>query len=135
MLGAHDGAQASEPGEIVLLAAVPGWYDYEAKYTPGGMDLVVPARISRGGAGRGPRARDARVPRRAAAAASPAPTSSSTATRVLLNELNTMPGFTETSVYGEALGRAAGCPTPSSSTASCALAVERHARGARATRF
>ena len=23
-----------------------GWYDYEAKYTPGGMELIVPARIS-----------------------------------------------------------------------------------------
>ena len=52
----------------------------------------------------GPRAGDARVPRERAAAAWRAPTSSSTATTVLLNELNTMPGFTETSVYGEALG-------------------------------
>jgi len=34
---------ASEPGEIVIEAE---WYDYDAKYTPGGMELVVPARIS-----------------------------------------------------------------------------------------
>ncbi|HEY3187329.1 MAG TPA: D-alanine--D-alanine ligase family protein, partial [Solirubrobacteraceae bacterium] len=35
--------QASEPGEITYGS---DWYDYEAKYTPGGMELVVPARIS-----------------------------------------------------------------------------------------
>ena len=33
---------ASVPGEITISA---DWYDYEAKYTPGGMELVVPARI------------------------------------------------------------------------------------------
>ena len=36
-------ARASEPGEIVIDA---DWYDYDAKYRPGGMELVVPARIS-----------------------------------------------------------------------------------------
>jgi D-alanine-D-alanine ligase len=35
--------EASVPGEIVLKGA--DWYDYEAKYTPGGMELVVPARL------------------------------------------------------------------------------------------
>nr|MDQ3588328.1 D-alanine--D-alanine ligase [Actinomycetota bacterium] len=35
--------EASEPGEIAIHAE---WYDYEAKYRPGGMELVVPARIS-----------------------------------------------------------------------------------------
>ena len=33
---------ASQPGEILLGAGESGWYDYEAKYTPGGMELVVP---------------------------------------------------------------------------------------------
>ena len=33
----------SEPGEIVFDGE---FYDYEAKYTPGGMELLVPARIS-----------------------------------------------------------------------------------------
>ena len=36
---------ASEPGEIVLAKGETGWYDYEAKYTPGGMQLIVPARV------------------------------------------------------------------------------------------
>src|SRR4051794_732509 len=38
----NDDAQASIPGEIVINA---DWYDYEAKYTPGGMELQVPARL------------------------------------------------------------------------------------------
>src|SRR3954447_25474019 len=33
---------ASQPGEIVVNA---DWYDYEAKYEPGGMELRVPARL------------------------------------------------------------------------------------------
>ncbi len=33
---------ASMPGEIVIDA---DWYDYEAKYTPGGMELIAPARL------------------------------------------------------------------------------------------
>ena len=45
-VGAWDAlALASEPGEIVVTGGRE-WYDYDAKYTPGGMDLIVPARIS-----------------------------------------------------------------------------------------
>ena len=35
--------EASIPGEIVLTGSE--WYDYEAKYQPGGMELVAPARL------------------------------------------------------------------------------------------
>ena len=45
---------------------------------------------------------------------------------VLLNELNTMPGFTQTSVYGEALGGERG-PLPRAVRPARAVAVERHA--------
>src|SRR5215208_6049486 len=38
----NDDPEASVPGEISIGA---DWYDYEAKYTPGGMELIVPARI------------------------------------------------------------------------------------------
>jgi D-alanine-D-alanine ligase len=38
----NDDPLASEPGELVVNAE---WYDYDAKYKPGGMDLVVPARL------------------------------------------------------------------------------------------
>src|SRR5262249_32635120 len=41
----NDEPIASEPGEILLGAGESGWYDYEAKYSPGGMRLVVPARV------------------------------------------------------------------------------------------
>src|SRR2546421_278058 len=34
---------ASQPGEILLSGGEAEWYDYEAKYTPGGMQLIVPA--------------------------------------------------------------------------------------------
>ena len=45
VLGPTDAPKASQPGEIVVNSET-GWYDYEAKYTEGGMELVVPARIS-----------------------------------------------------------------------------------------
>ncbi|MDX6721659.1 MAG: D-alanine-D-alanine ligase, partial [Solirubrobacteraceae bacterium] len=45
VLGHTGTPEASDPGEIVLLKG-DGWYDYEAKYADGGMELVVPARIS-----------------------------------------------------------------------------------------
>ena len=128
MLGPTDAPQASQPGEIVLLGGEGGWYDYEAKYTPGGMEL------RRAGA-------DLRRGARARARAGGRPPSGCAGCSglaradffvdgddVLLNELNTMPGFTQTSVYGEALGRTAACPTPSSATGSCAIAVERFER-------
>ena len=66
-----------------------------------GMELVVPARISATASRAGPRAGARGVPRSPAAAGWPAWTSSSTATSVLLNELNTMPGSHETSVFGK----------------------------------
>ncbi|HEV2768949.1 MAG TPA: D-alanine--D-alanine ligase family protein, partial [Solirubrobacteraceae bacterium] len=45
VLGPTHHAQASEPGEILLPG---GWYDFEAKYTQGGMERVVPARVDAG---------------------------------------------------------------------------------------
>ena len=49
--------EASLPAEVVLQGA--DWYDYEAKYAPGGVELEIPARVDvggdRGGAGAGAR--------------------------------------------------------------------------------
>jgi D-alanine-D-alanine ligase len=50
--------------------------------------------------------------------------------RVLLNEVNTMPGFTETSVYGK-LWEASGLPYPELCSRLVDLAVERHERESR----
>jgi D-alanine-D-alanine ligase len=89
---------ASLPGEILLAAGEAGWYDYEAKYTPGGMELIVPARVS-----------DAVRERVRALAVETFVKSGCRGLarvdffvhgeQVLVNELNTMPGFTSTSVY------------------------------------
>ena len=77
----HDrrAARPASPARSCSLRAT-GWYDYEAKYTPGGMELVVPARISGGARAACGRSR-VEAFRLAAAAAWRAPTSSSTATR------------------------------------------------------
>ncbi len=121
----NDDPVASEPGEILLAGGEGGWYDYEAKYRPGGMQLVVPARVS-------PEVRD-RV-RQLAVEAFVLSGCSGLARvdffvvgeTVLLNELNTMPGFTETSVYGS-LFKASGIPYPELLDRLVQLAFERHA--------
>ncbi|HUB36727.1 MAG TPA: D-alanine--D-alanine ligase family protein [Solirubrobacteraceae bacterium] len=114
-------ALASEPGEI----SFPGeFYDYEAKYTPGGMELVIPARIS-------PTAR-ARVQELALRTFAEVGCEGLARVdffvhgeHVLVNELNTMPGFTPTSVYAKLLA-ATGVPYPELLDRLCRLAVERH---------
>jgi D-alanine-D-alanine ligase len=123
---------ASEPGEIVLATGESGWYDYEAKYTPGGMRLIVPARIT-------PAARERvrelalEVFRRCGCSGLARVDFFVEGERVLVNELNTMPGFTETSVYG-ALFAASGIPYPELLDRLVRLALERHAEE-RAHRF
>jgi D-alanine-D-alanine ligase len=94
----NDDPIASQPGEIMLAAGESGWYDYEAKYTPGGMELIVPGRI--------PEATRDRVRELAVAAFMKTGCRGLARVdffvegdRVLVNELNTMPGFTETSVF------------------------------------
>ena len=128
----NDEPIASEPGEILLAAGEEGWYDFEAKYSPGGMRLVVPARI--------PSHVRERV--RALAIKSFVLSGCSGLARVdffvvgetvLLNELNTMPGFTETSVFGSLFG-ASGIPYPELLDRLVKLAFERHAAD-RAYRF
>ena len=83
------------------------WYDYEAKYTPGGMELVVPARISERAAGELRRLAVEAFARVGCAGLARADFFVDGET-VLLNELNTMPGFTPTSVYAQALQAADG---------------------------
>ncbi len=117
------GDDASEPGEIVVHA---DWYDFEAKYTPGGMDLVVPARIS---AAARERVRTLAVEafRRSGCDGLARVDFFVDGDDVLLNELNTMPGQTATSVYGKLL-EASGVPYPEAVDRLCRLAVERHER-------
>jgi D-alanine-D-alanine ligase len=118
----HRDPVASQPGEIVLTNA--DWYDYEAKYEPGGMELVIPARI--------PDAQLEEVRRLAVEAFKIVDCSGMARVdffvedgRVLVNELNTIPGFTSTSVYAK-LFEASGVPYVELLDRLLALALERH---------
>jgi D-alanine-D-alanine ligase len=117
--------RASVPGEILLAAGESGWYDYAAKYTPGGMQLMVPARIS---AAARERVRTLAVAVFVGAGCAGLARADFfvNGEDVLVNELNTMPGFTETSVYG-ALWSASGVPYPELLDQLVQLAVDRHA--------
>ncbi len=116
-------ALASEPGEIVL----PGgreWYDYEAKYTQGGMELVIPARIS---ASARRRVRELAVEtfERTGCEGLARVDFFVNGERVVVNELNTMPGFTPTSVYAKLMD-ASGVPYAELVERLCQLGIERH---------
>jgi D-alanine-D-alanine ligase len=88
---------ASLPGEIVVTHNE--WYDYEAKYDEGEMDLIVPARVTEAQL---ERAQELAV-RAFVAADCEGMARADLFVRadgeVLVNELNTIPGFTSTSVY------------------------------------
>ncbi|HET7449085.1 MAG TPA: D-alanine--D-alanine ligase family protein [Gaiellaceae bacterium] len=116
---------ASLPGEIVVTHNE--WYDFEAKYDEGEMDLVVPARVTEAQL---KRAQDLAV------AAFVATDCEGMARadlfvrddgEVLVNELNTIPGFTSTSVYAR-LFEASGIPYAELLERLAGLAVERFER-------
>ncbi len=112
--------QASVAGEIVIKGS--DWYDYEAKYTDGGMELVVPART--------PHVEEVRrlaveVFKLVGCAGMARVDFFVTDDGVLVNELNTIPGFTATSVYAK-LWDATGVPYPELLDRLLALAIERH---------
>jgi D-alanine-D-alanine ligase len=116
-------ALVAEPGEIVFAGE---FYDYDAKYTPGGMELVVPARISATA-----RARVQELALRAFAHVGCEGLARVDffvdGESVLVNELNTMPGFTPTSVYAKLMA-ASGVPYPELLDRLCRLGIERHER-------
>jgi D-alanine-D-alanine ligase len=120
----NDDPEASQPGEIAIDAE---WYDYEAKYTPGGMRLIVPARISDEVRERvRSLAREVflHVGCTGLARADFFVTDSG---EVLVNELNTMPGFTSTSVFAK-LFEESGVPYAEVLDRLVKLAVERYER-------
>jgi D-alanine-D-alanine ligase len=118
----NDEPETSLPGRIVVHGE---WYDYERKYSEGGMELEVPAAIGDD----------------AIAAVRELATRVFTAIggtglarcdffvrddgEVLLNELNTIPGFTSTSVFAK-LFEASGVPYPELCDRLVQLAIERH---------
>jgi D-alanine-D-alanine ligase len=114
---------ASPPGEIVFEG---DFYDFDAKYAPGGMELLVPARISEQATARVRElALEAFV--RAGCDGLARVDFFVDGERVLVNELNTMPGFTPTSVYAKLLA-ASGVAYPELVDRLCRLGLERFAR-------
>ncbi len=120
----NEQVDASQPGEVITNG---DWYDYENKYREGGMELVVPAPI--------PPEQISRV-RELAVTAFKLGGCSGLARcdffvepdgAVLVNEINTMPGFTQTSVYAK-LWQASGLEYPALCDRLIALAIERHQR-------
>jgi D-alanine-D-alanine ligase len=120
----NDRAEASLPGEVI---AHGDWYDYETKYSDGGMELVVPAPI--------PEQQASRLRDLAIAAFELGGCSGlgrcdffvEPDGEILINEINTMPGFTETSVYAK-LWEASGLAYPDLCDRLVELAIERHAK-------
>jgi D-alanine-D-alanine ligase len=115
--------ETSLPGEIVTQGAE--WYDYEAKYSEGGMELAVPAPIGDDAVA---------TVRKLAASVYRAIDCRGLARcdffvldsgEVLVNEINTIPGFTATSVFGK-LWEASGVSYPDLCNRLMELALERH---------
>jgi D-alanine-D-alanine ligase len=131
VLGSNRSPIASLPGEIVSHGFdAPDWYDYSAKYDEGGMDLIVPPRISQ--------EQVDRVQRLAVESFVVAECEGMARVdffvredgEVLVNELNTIPGFTATSVYAK-LFEASGIPYAELLDRLVELALERHERRSR----
>jgi D-alanine-D-alanine ligase len=119
---------ASIPGEIVPLSS--DWYDFSAKYDEGGMELVIPPRLDE---------RTIASVQKLAVAAFVASDCEGMARvdffvrengHVVVNELNTIPGFTATSVYAK-LFEASGIPYAELLDRLVELALERRDRRAR----
>jgi D-alanine-D-alanine ligase len=115
--------QTSLPGEIVPRKGE--WYDFESKYSEGGMELRVPAPLDE--------TTTTRV-RELASAAYRAIGNTGLARcdffvrdggEVLVNELNTIPGFTSTSVFGK-LFEATGIPYAELCDRLVRLGIERY---------
>jgi D-alanine-D-alanine ligase len=116
---------ASIPGQIVPRGHE--WYDYESKYDEGGMELVIPPDLPE----------DVLEAVQRAAVESFRVTECEgmarvdcfvvDGSRVVVNELNTIPGFTSTSVYAK-LFDASGVSYEALLRRLIELAVERHER-------
>ena len=120
----NDEPVASVPGEIL---AAGEWYDYASKYLDQATRLVVPAPL--------PADVTEEVQRLAVAAFQAIDCAGMARVdfffrepdEVVLNEINTIPGFTQVSMYPK-LWEASGLAYPELIARLCDLAVERHER-------
>lgn len=127
VLGNLPGPEASLPGQVVSLHS--DWYDYSSKYDEGGSELVIPP----------PGLSETQIERaRELALAAFVATSCEGMARadffvrsadgeIVMNELNTIPGFTATSFYAR-LFAASGIGYEELLDRLIALALERHER-------
>jgi D-alanine-D-alanine ligase len=119
---------ASLPGEIVSHGfSGADWYDFSAKYDEGGMDLLVPPRVTEE---QSARVQEISVDAFVATECEGMARVDCFVTRageVLVNELNTIPGFTPTSVYAK-LFEASGISYSELLDRLIELALERHER-------
>ena len=117
-------AEASVPGEVVLIGGAE-WYDYEAKYTDGGVELRIPAGITAAAAEKVRRLATDTFLRVGCAGLARVDFFVEDGDRVLVNELNTLPGMTPTSAFPK-LWQATGVPWPEACDRLVAIALERH---------
>jgi D-alanine-D-alanine ligase len=116
-----DDPETSLPAEVILQGA--DWYDYEAKYAPGGVELEIPARVGD---------ETVETVRRLARETFLRVGCSGLARvdffvedgRVLVNELNTLPGMTATSGFPK-MWAATGVPFPDVCDRLLGYALER----------
>jgi D-alanine-D-alanine ligase len=105
-----------------------GWYDYEAKYTAGGANVIIPAQLDASVVGQmQSHARSAFVALGCSGLARVDFFYRESMGEVYINELNTLPGFTEFSGYPKMIGEA-GIPYPSMLDRLIACAFARHTK-------
>jgi D-alanine-D-alanine ligase len=123
----NDDPIVSVPGELTVNA---DWYDFDAKYLPGGMDLTVPAELNLVTTEELQRTSKLAFQVCECAGMARIDFFVTEDGAVVLNEINAIPGFTSTSVYSR-LFEASGIGYGELLDRLIALALERHreARG------
>jgi D-alanine-D-alanine ligase len=116
--------EASLPGEVV---AHGDWYDYETKYSDGGMELIAPAALDEDQTARLRELAVTAFQLGGCAGLARCDFFVEPEGEILVNEINTMPGFTETSVYAK-LWEASGLGYPDLCDRLLELAIERHTK-------
>nr|AIA11143.1 D-alanine--D-alanine ligase [uncultured bacterium] len=121
----NDQPKASVVGEITFQS---DFYDYETKYTAGEADLFIPAKL--------PPEVASEIQERAIEAFTALDCAGlarvdffyvESTGEILINEINTLPGFTATSMYPQ-LWEASGVPYPELVDRLIQLAIERHTK-------
>jgi D-alanine-D-alanine ligase len=115
--------EASLPAEVVLQGA--DWYDYEAKYSPGGVELEIPARVDGAVIAEIQALARETFVRVGCSGLARVDFFVEDGGRVLVNELNTLPGMTATSGFPK-MWEASGQSFPSVCDRLLQLGLERY---------